>query len=380
MLALDAEIQERLLGRVPADVLTAADRATLTGQRVLITGAGGTIGSELARQIAALRPAQLTILDHSEYALFRAESELRERNPGLALDAWLGDVSRGVDIRAACRAGRPQVVYHAAAYKHVPITERAIVPAARANILGTRETVRAARETGARFVLISSDKAAEPRSVMGASKRFAELIALSHATRAFRPVVVRFGNILGSSGSFLEVMWRAIEGRRNVPVTHPDATRFFMTVAEAVSLVLKTDLIGRRPEVFWLEMGQAVRIGDLAERFIDWAVAAGRPRVGIDVIGLRPGEKMREDLTNHGLKMCRTDHPRIWSARQRDVSAEAVAAAVRDVRRGAAAGDAVAILRAMHAAVPDFTSSPGAAAAAIAASTLAGRADATLTA
>jgi O-antigen biosynthesis protein WbqV len=354
---LPGRVQQELLGRPLREVLTAADRRRLAGQRVLITGAGGSVGSELTRQIVACRPGRLTLFDQSEYAVFRLESELREQHPGLDVDVVLGDVSRRADVRAACAALGPHVVYHAAAYKHVTITERASVPAVRTNVLGTYETARAARQAGARFVLISSDKAAEPRSVMGATKRLAELVAVGMASPAFRPVAVRFGNILGSSGSLVEIMSRCVREGRNVPVTHPDATRFFMTAEEAVSLVLKADLIGGRADVFWLDMGEPLRIGDLAERFIACTTPPGAPRVGIDVIGLRPGEKMREELTTQGLTMRSTEHPRIWSARQRPVCRDTVAAAVRTIRRAVSAGDAPQALAAMQAALGDFSAS-----------------------
>jgi FlaA1/EpsC-like NDP-sugar epimerase len=300
------------------------------------------------------------LLDHSEYAVFRLETELRQQHPGLRVEVTLGDVSRRSDVRAACLALVPHVVYHAAAYKHVTITERAAVPAIRTNVLGTLETARAARDVGARFVLISSDKAAEPRSVMGATKRLAELVALSMASPAFRPVAVRFGNILGSSGSLVEILSRCVRDGRSVPVTHPDATRFFMTAEEAVSLVLKADLIGSRAEVFWLDMGEPLRIGDLVERFIASATPAGQPSIGIDLIGLRPGEKMREELTTQGLTMRSTEHPRIWSARQRRIGRDDVSIAVRAIRRAVAAGDAGGALRAMEQVVGDFTASAAA--------------------
>jgi FlaA1/EpsC-like NDP-sugar epimerase len=364
MTLVDQVSQEQLLGRATESVLTSADRRTLRGQRLLITGAGGSVGSELARQLAACGPQSLTLLDHSEYHLFQVERDLREQFPSLALDAVLGDVSRRTDIRAACLSARPTAVYHAAAYKHVPIAEKSIIAAARANVIGTAEVVRAAREAGARFVLVSSDKAAEPRSVMGATKRFAELLALRQRSRLFRPIAVRFGNILGSSGSVLEIMLRAVRAGRNIPVTSPDATRFFMTAQEAVSLVLKADLIGRGGEVFWLEMGQPLRIGDLAERVISLATPVGAPRVGVDVIGLRPGEKMREELTTQGLEMRKTSHARIWSARQRDVARPVIEHALRLVRRGCASGDASRVLDAITMAVVDFEPSRAAVAAA----------------
>ena len=348
MRATDRALQEQLLGRDVREVLTDSDRRTFSGQRLLVTGAGGTIGSELARQLAACRPRSLTLVDHSEYALFRIEEELRSEWPTLELDACIGDVSRRGDMRAICQSARPHAVYHAAAYKHVTITERCIVPAARVNVLGTFEAALAARHVGARFVLISSDKAAEPQSVMGATKRVAETVALSIGGRLFRPVAVRFGNIIGSSGSLVEIMGRCIAEGRNIPITHPDATRFFMTAGEAVSLVLKADLTGRRADVFWLDMGEPLRIGSLAERMIALATPAGSPRVGIEVIGLRPGEKMHEHLTAQGLDMCATSHPRIWTARQADVPHDAIVAAVRALRRAVTAGDASAILKTLE--------------------------------
>jgi FlaA1/EpsC-like NDP-sugar epimerase len=251
----------------------------------------------------------------------------------------------------------PQVVYHAAAYKHVTFAETAIVQALRVNALGAAEAARAARVAGARFVLISSDKAAEPRSVMGATKRFAELIVLGEATRRFRPIVVRFGNILGSSGSVAEILMdRAVAGLP-LPITAEDATRYFMTGAEAVSLVLKTDLLASRPEIFWLDMGEPVRIGDLAARIADHAADQGFAPKGVEIIGLRPGEKLHEELTTQGLAMRRTAHPRIASARQRPVSSDTVRAAVRQAHRACASGDGGAALETLMRLVSDFVPS-----------------------
>ena len=360
MLNLPSDVQARLLGRQVTDLLTTADRAMRAGRRALITGAGGSIGGELARQLAACGLERLTLIDSSEYALFRIESELRRRFPDAAIDAFVADITRRVDLKAAFDAARPHVVYHAAAYKHVPIAERAIVPAVRTNVLGTVEVLRAAEESGARFVLISSDKAAEPRSVMGATKRLAELAALDAAHQAFRPVVVRFGNVLGSSGSVVEVMADCVADGRNVPITDPDATRFFMTVSEAVSLVLKADLMAGDPGVFWLDMGEPIRIGTLAERFIAWATPKGQQRVGIDVIGLRPGEKVHEELTTHGLEMRQTKHPRVLRATQAPAPKFVVTRALRAVRIACDQGDAGMALDALIHAVSDFIPSEAA--------------------
>ncbi len=358
---MDREAEQRLLGRPVESVLTAFDRRALKGRRLLVTGAGGSVGSELARQLASCAPASLTLVDHAEYNLFRDRASAANRvSIRWRFTPSSADVSRRADIRSACLTSRPHTVYHAAAYKHVPMTEVSVVAAARTNVLGTAETIRAAREVGARLLLVSSDKAADPRSVMGATKRLAELVAVYQRSRLFRPVVVRFGNILGSSGSVVEIMANTVRAGRNVPVTDPAATRFFMTAEEAVSLIIKADLMGRGGDVFWLDMGQPLRIGELAERIIDWATPDGRPRVGMDIIGLRPGEKLREELTSQGLEMKTTSHPRIWFARQLDVSRTAVQQAVTLLRRACAAGDATMALETITKAVPGYEASEAA--------------------
>jgi len=360
VIALDQPLQRRLLGRDVSDVLAAADRLQLHGQRALVTGAAGSVGSELCRQLAACGVARLKLMDHSEYALFRTEAEIRRTYPSVTIVPVLGDVTRRADLRAAMAAAEPHVVYHAAAYKHVTFAETAIVQALRVNALGAAETARAAREGGARFVLISSDKAAEPRSVMGATKRFAELIVLGKATATFRPVVVRFGNILGSSGSVAEILLERAAAGLRLPISDPDATRYFMTASEAVSLVLKSDLIGSRPEIFWLDMGEPIRIGDLAARIAEHASQCGHPATGIDVIGLRPGEKLHEELTTQGLAMRRTAHPRIFSARQKPVTSAAVRTAMRGAQRACASGDVGAALETLTHLVADFRPSEAA--------------------
>ncbi len=354
MTQLPRAVEERLLGRPVRDVLSGADRHALGGRRVLITGAGGSVGAELARQIAACGPAALELFDHAEYALFRIERELRASYPAVTVTARLGDVTRREDVRAACASLRPQVIYHAAAYKHVVITETCLIPAVRTNVLGTLEVVAAARACGARLVLISSDKAAEPRSVMGATKRLAELAALDQAGEGFRPVVVRFGNILGSSGSVVEIMLEAARSGRPIPITDPDATRFFMTSAEAVSLVLKAELLGLRTDVFWLDMGDPIRIGDLADRLLAHVAGEGHRSAGLSIIGLRPGEKVREELTTQALAMEPTSHARIWSARQRHIPRAAIRTALSEIRRGCARGEGTRVLDALRSVVTDF--------------------------
>jgi O-antigen biosynthesis protein WbqV len=237
--------QEVLLGRPVRSLLTASDRAEFAGERCAVTGAGGSIGSELARQIASCGPALLTLVDHSEPQLFHLERELAEAWPRVPLNPVLADVTRAATIRLAFRRARPRVVFHAAAYKHVTMAERAACAAARVNVLGAAAVLAAARAVSARFVLVSTDKAASPRSVMGATKRLAELVAFAAGGPTFRPTVVRFGNVLGSSGSFVTIAQDCIRRGKPIPMTDPEATRYFMTVSEAAALVMKADTLAR---------------------------------------------------------------------------------------------------------------------------------------
>jgi FlaA1/EpsC-like NDP-sugar epimerase len=352
----EAEL-ETLLCRPVRRLLTPADRRGFAGRRVLITGAGGSIGSELARQIAACGPASLVLVDRSEFNLFHIERNLAERAPGVQAEAVLGDVTDAAFMRRVCRAALPHVVYHAAAYKHVSMVERAVCAATSVNVLGTVNAVAAAGAVGARFVLISSDKAAAPRSVMGATKRLAELVVMAKASDTFHPIVVRFGNVLGSSGSVLTIMRDHIRRGRAVPITDPLATRYFMTADEAVSLVMKADLLATRAETYWLDMGEPVPIGELAARLMTLERGYGFPAVPVELIGLKPGEKLREELTTQGLRMCRTRHPRIWVAAQRPGDAPAVDRLVKKLGRLVARGDAARTLEAIAHAVPDFEGS-----------------------
>jgi O-antigen biosynthesis protein WbqV len=349
----DVEL-ERLLERPVRHLLTPFDRACFAGRRILITGAGGSIGSELARQLALCGPARLTLVDSSEYNLFQIERELAELAPGVRVDAEMADITRRSVMRRVFAAAQPDVVYHAAAYKHVTMVERAVCSAAMVNVLGSIVVADCARASGARFVLISSDKAAAPRSVMGATKRMAELLVLARATARFRPIVVRFGNVLGSSGSVLMLMRDQLRRGKAITLTDPDATRYFMTAGEAASLVMKADLLGSRPETYWLDMGDPVRIGALAERLMALEAESGYARVPVDVIGLRPGEKLREELTTQGLRMCETAHRQIRVAHQRPLDRSVCERALRGLRRHVAKGDACATLQDIAEAVTDF--------------------------
>jgi FlaA1/EpsC-like NDP-sugar epimerase len=345
---------EQLLARPVRQVMSDEDRQAFAGRRVLITGAGGSIGSELARQVAACGPARLTLVDHSEHALFLIERELAAVVGEQVIEPVLADVTRPAFVRQIFSLSRPQVVYHAAAYKHVTMAERAVCASANVNVVGTANVVAAARDIGARFLLISSDKAASPASIMGATKRLAELVVLAQVSPTFRPVVIRFGNVLGSSGSLLTILRSCIRAGQPVPVTDPEATRYFMTAGEAVSLVMKVDLSGAGAKTFWLDMGEPIRIGDLIERMMTLEQGHGFAPVPLSIIGLRPGEKRQERLVEQGISMTATANPQIWVARQRPFQRPRVVLGLRALRRAAGRGDSGAALDVLRSCVAGF--------------------------
>ena len=351
---LTRDEEEVLLGRRVRPLVTPREREAFEGRRCLVTGAGGTIGGELARQIAACGPAALTLVDHSEHQLFQIEREMAERWPDVHLQAVLGDVAHPATMHLACARARPHVVFHAAAYKHVTMAERAPCAAARVNVLGTGITMAAARGVGARFVLISTDKAAQPRSVMGATKHLAELVTIGSATPSFHAAVVRFGNVLASSGSFVAIARECIAKGKPIPVTDPSATRYFMTVAEAASLVMKADRLARGGETFWLDMGNPVRLGDLVSRLITLGTAQGHPAVPVAVIGLRAGEKKEEQLAMVGVQAARTSDSRIWVARQDLAPPDLLATALRALRGYVGRADGGGTLETLSEIVPGY--------------------------
>jgi len=351
---LTIEEQEILLGRPVESLLTDEDRGAYEGRRCLVTGAGGSVGSELSRHIAACRPSALTLLDQSEEGLFRLEQELRQAYPALTLDVVLCDVTRMGTVRHALRRAAPQIVFHAAAYKHVTMAERAVCAAARVNVMGTAEVLTALRDSGARFVLISSDKATAPRSVMGATKRFAELLTLANADRGFTPMVVRFGNVLASSGSFVSITRERIQAGLPILLTHPEATRYFMALSEAAALVMKAAVRGGPGETFWLDMGEQVRMGDLVERLHVVSARRGWPRVPTQIIGMRPGEKLIEQLTTEDDEELPSVHPRMRVSRPPLPWLLRVESLLRILRRHVGQEDGLGTLRTLKAAVTGF--------------------------
>jgi FlaA1/EpsC-like NDP-sugar epimerase len=352
---LTLDEQEILLGRPVESLLTDKDREAYEGQRCLVTGAAGSVGSELSRQIAACRPAALTLVDQSEEGLFRLEQQMRQLHPNLSVDIALCDVTRMGSVKHAVRRAAPQIVFHAAAYKHVTMAERAACAAARVNGMGTAEMLTALRDSGARFVLVSSDKAAAPRSVMGATKRFAELLTLANADRGFTPMVVRFGNVLASSGSFVPITRERMRAGLPILLTHPEATRYFMALTEAAALVMKSAACGSGGETFWLDMGQQVRMGDLAERLQVLAARQGWPKVATEIIGLRPGEKLVEQLTTDADEESFSGvHPRVRVSRPPLPWLLRVESLLRILRRHVGQEDGPGTLRTLKAAVMDF--------------------------
>jgi FlaA1/EpsC-like NDP-sugar epimerase len=288
-----------LLGREPVQLDEAGILGTVAGKTVLITGAGGSIGSELCRQVARYRPARLVLLELSEFNLYTIEQELTEAFPDLELVRLIGDVKDLPQLRQTLARWQPQLVFHAAAYKHVPLMEEHNAGAAlRNNTLGTHHAALAAAEAGVeRFVLISTDKAVNPTNVMGATKRAAEIAisALAAGHPGTRFMAVRFGNVLGSSGSVIPKFKEQIARGGPVTVTHPDIIRYFMTIPEAARLVLQAAAIGDTGQVLVLDMGEPVKIVDLARDLIK--LAGHTPdEIAIEFTGLRPGEKLYEEL------------------------------------------------------------------------------------
>lgn len=315
---------DELLGRKPIDIDTAEVRAMISTRVVMVTGAGGSIGSELCRQIARLGPAQMLLYENNEYALFSLQQELQVRFPEVALLPLAGDVKDVPWLNDLMRRHAPAVVFHAAAYKHVPLMEEVNAwQAVRNNVLGTYVVAMAAlRAQVPEFVLVSTDKAVNPTSVMGASKRLAEMVcqALQHGQQSTRFEIVRFGNVMGSTGSVIPKFEKQIRQGGPVTVTHPEITRFFMSIPEAAQLVLQAAAMGKGGEIFVLDMGQAIRIADLARQMIR---LSGRREEDVPIVytGLRPGEKLYEELLSDDEQTRPTHHPKVRIAKARAVEA-----------------------------------------------------------
>jgi len=347
---------EDLLGREPVHLDLEELGQFLNGKRVLVTGAGGSIGSELARQIAEFGPAELTLLDHAENGLYFINNEIVSQRPGFPVNAIVCDIRDGRGLEAVFARLKPDVVFHAAAHKHVPLLEASPREAVLNNVVGTRNLVDSSDRHGvSKFVLISTDKAVNPSSVMGASKRVCEMLLQSASQRsATRFCAVRFGNVLGSDGSVIPLFQRQLQRGGPLTVTHPEARRYFMTIPEAVRLVLQAGAMGRGGELFLLDMGEQVRIQDLARQLV--RLAGLREGEDIDIVftGLRPGEKLFEELHSHTERTRITRHERILAWELDSIDETALRTAVAELEQVAEAGDPVVVKHHLHGIVPEY--------------------------
>lgn len=346
-----------LLGRQQVRLDDAHVQKSVAGRSILITGAAGSIGSELCRQLARLRPACLVAFDQAESDLFRLENEIREKYPQLELVAAVGNIREMDRISEVLLHYQVESVFHAAAYKHVPMMESHVVEAVHNNILGTWNLVRAARAQNVqRLLMISSDKAVNPICVMGATKRVCERIvsARSPSAASTRCVSVRFGNVLGSNGSVVPIFQAQIDAGGPVRVTHPEARRYFMTIAEAVSLVLQASTRSEGSEIFVLDMGEPVRIVDLAENMIRLAGKVPYEEIEIEFTGLRPGEKLIEELRGNGERFMIMATGKMHVIRERPIPWETIEQWVMELRRLISGRREPEIMIHLQALVPEF--------------------------
>jgi len=350
---------EDLLGRDPVELDCSGLHHLLSSQVVMVTGAGGSIGSELCRQIAYFKPSKLVLFEQSELALYAMDEELSNRFPGLKTTPVIGDVKDAVWVNQVMAEHRPTVVFHAAAYKHVPLMENANAwEAVRNNVLGTQVVAAAAQAHGVgKFVMISTDKAVNPTNVMGATKRLAEMAcqAMQQATGT-RFVSVRFGNVLGSSGSVIPKFQKQIEAGGPVTVTHPEITRYFMSIPEAAQLVLQAGLVGEGGEIFVLDMGEPVKIAEMAKLMIRLS-GADEDRIRIEFTGLRPGEKLYEELLADNESTLPTPHPKLRVAKARAADAGWYAECL-DWLAGPDTYDEAMVKRQLRNWVPEYQTAP----------------------
>lgn len=317
---------EDLLERPSIRIKNAQVQEIISGKRIMITGAAGSIGSEIVRQVMALAPEEVVLVDQAESALYDLESELLRLKTTFSgrLCLYVENVTQNKRMERLFKRHRPQLLFHAAAYKHVPLMEASPAKAVEVNVLGTRRLADLAVQYEVeKFVFISTDKAVNPTNVMGASKRVAEMYVQSlNAAGPTRFITTRFGNVLGSNGSVIPLFKRQIENGGPVTVTHPDIIRYFMTIPEACSLVLEAGTMGTGGEIFVFDMGVPVRIADLAEKMIRLSGLEPHSQIRIAYSGLRPGEKLFEELLNNGEAVMKTHHPKIMIAHMQTVETE----------------------------------------------------------
>ncbi len=310
---------EDILGREPVKLDWQQISSSLKDKTVLVTGGGGSIGSELCRQLARMQPGHLIVFDQSEYNLYSVDKSLRSQFPELNLDVVLGDVTDRLAVERVLNKYRPAVVFHAAAYKHVPLLENQVREAVHNNLIGTKNVAETAIELGVeRFVLISTDKAVNPTNVMGATKRAAEILCQNlDKEGSTRFTTVRFGNVLDSAGSVVPLFREQIRKGGPVTVTHPEITRYFMTIPEACQLIMQAEAVGQGGEIFVLDMGQPIKIAYLAEQMIRLSGKKPGEDIEIQYVGLRPGEKLFEELFHDQEAILQTEFNKLFLAKAR---------------------------------------------------------------
>jgi len=347
---------EDLLGRDAVELDWTAIRETIGGRRVLVTGGGGSIGSELCRQVARLGAQSLVVVDHSEYNLYQITRELRANYPELLLEGVLASCGDSVLMRKVLAESQPQVVFHAAAYKHVPMLQGQLRAAFLNNVLGTRTMADLARDAGVEcFVLISTDKAVNPTSVMGACKRIAEIWCQNLDAHAdARYMTVRFGNVLDSAGSVVPLFRQQIRAGGPVTVTHPEISRYFMTIPEACQLILQAASLGKGGEIFALDMGEPMKIRDLAEQMIRLAGKKPGSEIPIVYTGLRAGEKLFEELFHPLEQYSATTHAKIFLAQHRQVSWDLLQAMMHKASEMVATDNDEELRRCVSSLLPSF--------------------------
>ncbi|HEX5056261.1 MAG TPA: nucleoside-diphosphate sugar epimerase/dehydratase [Gammaproteobacteria bacterium] len=347
---------EDLLGRAPVKLDEHAVGAYITGKCVAVTGGGGSIGSELCRQILAHQPSSLMVIDSSEFNLYSIEAELKKKYPGRKILPLLADIRVRETVENIFAQCRPQVVFHAAAYKHVPMVEENIIEGLRNNAFGTKVVAdAAAKYEVSTFVLVSTDKTVNPTNVMGASKRIAEVYCqtLNNYVRTHY-ITTRFGNVLGSTGSVVPLFEKQIKDGGPVTVTHPDIARFFMTIPEAASLILQAGAMGKGGEIYVLDMGEPVKILELAENMIRLSGLEPGRDIKVQYIGLRPGEKMHEELFYAKEELVGTGHPKLMLANCMPCEWSGLQADLLELQKAVERFDDKAALRLIQRIVPEF--------------------------
>jgi FlaA1/EpsC-like NDP-sugar epimerase len=367
-------IQELVAGRVEANALREVDIEDLLGRdqvelnwdkiaaniqkkRVLVTGAGGSIGSELCRQIMALQPAQLLVLDNSEYNLYKIEMELKESFPETPITIALASVVDNVAVDYIFQNFNPEMVFHAAAYKHVPLLEDQVRVAVLNNVMGTQVIAEASVAAGVeKFILISSDKAVNPTNIMGTTKRVAEIYCQNLNSRVSTQfITVRFGNVLGSVGSVVPLFQKQLQQGGPLTVTHPDMQRYFMTIAEACQLILQAMVNGIGGEIFVLDMGEPVNISYLAEQMIRLSGKEPGKDINIEYTGLRPGEKLFEELFHSSESLIQTEHTKLFKSKFRQIDWDDLTQTVRMLNKACATHQNEELLVLLKSLVPEFS-------------------------